>query len=328
MIENSVATVENAITVGNHTLPIKEYNNVRVVTFKDIDIVHERPDGTARKRFNDNKKYFIEGEDFYKISPSEFRTAIGDMDRRQQNDVTLWCGDCLELMKDIPDKSIDCVITDLPYGSTSCSWDIIIPFDNMWKQLKRITKPTSPIILFGQEPFTSELRISNLKDYKYDIYWEKERLTNIQQVKRRIGKTVETISIFYEKQPTYNPQMIKYEGKPRSNKVKDGVIGKLSDNKEHKVTEYIDTGWRYPTQVWKFQRDCLKSNFHPTQKPVALLEELIKTFSNKSDIILDFTMGSGSTGVVCKNLGRRFIGIELDDTYFEIAKERIKNTNV
>lgn len=122
--------------------------------------------------------------------------------------------------------------------------------------------------------------------------------------------------------------MIKYEGKPRSNKVKDGVIGKLSDNKEHKVTEYIDTGWRYPTQVWKFQRDCLKSNFHPTQKPVALLEELIKTFSNKSDIILDFTMGSGSTGVACKNLNRKFIGIKLDNTYFEIAKERIKNTNV
>lgn len=244
------------------------------------------------------------------------------------NDVTLWCGDCLELMKDIPDKSIDCVITDLPYGSTSCFWDIIIPFDNMWKQLKRITKPTSPIILFGQEPFTSELRISNLKDYKYDIYWEKERLTNIQQVKRRVGKTVETISVFYEKQPTYNPQMIKYEGKPRSNKVKDGVISKLSDNKEHKVTEYIDTGWRYPTQVWKFQRDCLKSNLHPTQKPVALLEELIKTFSNEGDIILDFTMGSGSTGVACINTGRKFIGIELDDTYFEIAKERIGRANV
>lgn len=235
----------------------------------------------------------------------------------------LWHGDCLCLMDNIPDKSIDCIITDLPYNLTSCSWDIIVPFDDMWKQLKRIAKPTSPIILFGQEPFASELRMSNLKDYKYDIYWEKERLTNIQQVKRRVGKTVETISIFYEKQPTYNPQMIKYEGKPRSNKVKNGVIGKLSDNKEHKVTEYIDTGWRYPTQVWKFQRDCLKSNLHPTQKPVALLEELIKTFSNEGDIILDFTMGSGSTGVACVNTGRKFIGIELDDTYFEIAKERI-----
>lgn len=153
-------------------------------------------------------------------------------------------------------------------------------------------------------------------------------MTNIQQVKRRVGKTVETISIFYEKQPTYNPQMIKYEGKPRSNKVKDGVIGKFSDNKEHKVTEYIDTGWRYPTQVWKFQRDCLKSNLHPTQKPVALLEELIKTFSNDGDIILDFTMGSGSTGVACKNLNRKFIGIELDDVYFEIAKGRIEKANV
>ena len=231
-------------------------------------------------------------------------------------------------MDNIPDKSIDCIITDLPYNLTSCSWDIIVPFDDMWKQLKRIAKSTSPIILFGQEPFASELRMSNLKDYKYDIYWEKERLTNIQQVKRRVGKTVETISIFYEKQPTYNPQMIKYEGKPRSNKVKNGVIGKLSDNKAHKVTEYIDTGWRYPTQVWKFQRDCLKSNLHPTQKPVALLEELIKTFSNEGDVILDFTMGSGSTGVACKNLNRKFIGIELDDVYFEIAKGRIEKANV
>lgn len=231
-------------------------------------------------------------------------------------------------MDNIPDKSIDCIITDLPYNLTSCSWDIIIPFDDMWKQLKRIAKSTSPIILFGQEPFASELRMSNLKDYKYDIYWEKERLTNIQQVKRRVGKTVETISIFYEKQPTYNPQMIKYEGKPRSNKVKNGIIGKLSDNKEHKVTEYIDTGWRYPTQVWKFQRDCLKSNLHPTQKPVALLEELIKTFSNEGDVILDFTMGSGSTGVACVNTGRKFIGIELDENYFEIAKERIGRANV
>ena len=243
------------------------------------------------------------------------------------DNIELWHGDCLELMNDISDNSIDCIICDLPYGSTSCKWDILIPFDSMWKQIKRISKPTTPVLLFGQEPFASKLRLSNLEDYKYDIYWEKERLTNIQQVKRRVGKTIETISIFYEKQPTYNPQMIKYEGKPRSNKVKNGVIGKLSDNKEHKVTEYIDTGWRYPTQVWKFKRDCLKSNLHQTQKPIALLEELVKTYTNDNDVVLDFTMGSGSTGVACVNTNRRFIGIELDDTYFAIAKERIEKTN-
>lgn len=228
-------------------------------------------------------------------------------------------------MKTIPDKSIDCIICDLPYGTTSCKWDIVIPFDKLWSEYKRITKSNSAILLFGQEPFSSYLRLSNIGWYRYDIYWEKERLTNINQVKKRVGKTVETISVFYQKQPTYNPQMIKYEGKPRSNKVKNGKLGKLTDESEKKVFEYNDTGYRYPTQVWKFQRDCLKSNLHPTQKPVALLEELIKTFSNKGEIVLDNCMGSGSTGIACINTNRDFIGIELDENYFKIAENRINN---
>ena len=240
----------------------------------------------------------------------------------------LYLGDCLELMKDIEDKSIDCIICDLPYGTTSCKWDIIIPFDELWEQYNRIIKINGAIVLFGQEPFSSLLRTSNLKDYKYDIYWEKERLTNINQVKHRVGKTVENISIFYKKQCTYNPQMIKYNGKPRTNKVKNGKLGKLTDENEKKVFEYRDNGLRYPTQVWKFQRDCLVSNLHPTQKPLALLEELVKTFSNENDLILDNCMGSGTTGVACKNLGRRFIGIEKEKKYFEIAKERINNLSV
>lgn len=237
--------------------------------------------------------------------------------------VELWQGDCLELMKDISDKSIDCIICDLPYGTTSCAWDIIIPFESLWKQYNRIIKDNGAIILFGQEPFSSLLRISNLDDYRYDIYWEKERLTNINQVKRRVGKTVETISVFYRKQSTYNPQMIKYDGKPRTNKVRNGKLGKLTDNQEKSVYEYNDNGWRYPTQVWKYQRDCLTSNFHPTQKPVALLENLVKTFSNENDTVLDNCMGSGSTGVACINTNRDFIGIELDDTYFKVACSRI-----
>lgn len=171
-------------------------------------------------------------------------------------------GDCLELMSKIPDKSIDAIICDLPYGITKCSWDIVIPFDKLWEQYDRIIKDNGAIILFGQEPFSSFLRVSNIENYKYDIYWEKERLTNIN-----------------------------YDGKPRTNKVKDGKLGKLTDENEKKVFEYKDTGWRYPTQVWKFQRDCLTSNLHPTQKPIALLEELIKTYTNENELVLDNCMG-------------------------------------
>lgn len=237
----------------------------------------------------------------------------------------IYNGDCIEIMKEIPDRSIDLILCDLPYGTTKCSWDIIISFDDLWKQYKRIIKDNGAIVLFGQEPFSSLLRTSNLDMYRYDIYWEKERLTNIMQVKKRVGKTIETISVFYKNQPTYNPQMIKYDGKPRSNKVKNGKLGKLvDDNNDKSVREYVDTGYRYPTQVWKFKRDTLTSNLHPTQKPVALLEELIKTFSNEGDTVLDNCMGSGSTGVASINTNRNFIGIELDENYFRIAKERIQ----
>lgn len=237
-------------------------------------------------------------------------------------------GDCLIKMKDIADKSIDCIICDLPYGTTKCPWDVIIPFDQLWTEYNRIIKDNGAIILFGQEPFSSLLRTSNLENYKYDIYWEKERLTNISQVKRRVGKTVETISIFYKKQCIYNPQMVQYNGPKRTNKVKNGTLGKLVDEQEKKVYEYEDNGTRYPTQVWKFQRDCLTSNLHPTQKPLALIEELVKTFTNENDVVLDNCMGSGTTGVACKKLNRKFIGIELDPNYFNIAKNRIENETV
>lgn len=242
------------------------------------------------------------------------------------SNMKLWCGDCLELMKDIPDNSIDCVICDLPYGTTKCSWDVVIPFNKLWEQYNRIVKMDGVIILFGQEPFSSYLRLSNIKDYKYDIYWEKERLTNINQVKKRVGKTIETISVFYKKQCTYNPQMIKYNGPKRTNKVKNGTLGQLTDQQTKKVKEYKDIGLRYPTQIWKFQRDCLTNNLHPTQKPLLLIEELVKTYSNEGDSILDNCMGSGTTGLACKNLNRNFIGIELDQIYFNIAKKRIEES--
>lgn len=243
--------------------------------------------------------------------------------------IKLYNNDCLEVMETIEDKSIDLILCDLPYGTTKCSWDIIIPFDKLWEQYNRIIKDNGAIVLFGQEPFSSLLRCSNMKDYKYDIYWEKERITNITQVKNRVGKTVETISVFYKRQCTYNPQMVKYDGPKRSNKVKNGKLGKLVDDSNNKpVKEYVDNGTRYPTQVWKFKRDILTCNLHPTQKPVALLEELIKTFSNEGDTILDNCMGSGSTGVACLNTKRNFIGIELDKTYFDIAEKRLNNHNL
>ena len=241
------------------------------------------------------------------------------------SNIKLLQGDCLELMKDIPDKSIDMVLCDLPYGTTSCQWDIIIPFEKLWEQYHRVCKTNASIILFGQEPFSSYLRISNIKEYRYDWYWQKERLTNIAQVKKRAGKTVETISVFYKKQPTYNPQMIKYNGKPRTNKVKNGTLGMLIDASTKKVIEYKDNGLRYPTQILKFQRDCLSCNLHPTQKPVALLEYLIKTYTNENETVLDNCMGSGSTGIACLNSNRNFIGIELDKSYYDVAVKRINN---
>ena len=234
--------------------------------------------------------------------------------------------DCLIGMQKIDDKSIDCIICDLPYGTTKCSWDIIIPFDKLWEQYNRIIKDNGAIILFGQEPFSSLLRVSNLKDYRYDIYWQKERLTNIMQVKRRVGKDVETISIFYKNQCTYNPQMVKYDGPKRGNKVKNGKLGKLvDDNNDKKVFEYKDTGFRYPTQVWKFKRDILTSNIHPTQKPIALYEELIKTYSNPGDLLLDNCSGSGTIAIAALNTGRHFIGFETNENYYNESLKRIDN---
>lgn len=228
-------------------------------------------------------------------------------------------------MKYIDDKSIDMILCDLPYGTTACKWDEIIPFEPLWKQYERIIKDNGAIVLFGQEPFSSLLRCSNLNNYRYDIYWEKERLTNISQVKRRVGKTVETISIFYKKQCTYNPQMVKYEGEIRTNKVKNGKMGKLTDNQEKRVFEYHDTGWRYPTQVWKFQRDCLTSNLHPTQKPLALIEELVKTYTNEGDLVLDNCAGSFTTAVACDNTNRNWICIEKEEKYCNIGLTRIND---
>ena len=237
-------------------------------------------------------------------------------------------GDCLEVMNDIEDKSIDMILCDLPYGNTQCNWDTIILFDKLWEQYNRIIKDNGAIVLTGSQPFTSKLINSNIEMFKYCWYWEKERLTNIAQVKKRAGKTVEEVMVFYKKQPIYNPQMIKYNGIKRTNKIKNGVMGKLTDSSEKKVKEYKDNGLRYPTQVLKIKRDILTSNLHPTQKPVALFEYLIKTYTNKGDLVLDNCAGSGTTGVACSNLNRNFILIEKESEYIKICEERIKNNIV
>ena len=240
----------------------------------------------------------------------------------------IYCGDCIEIMKTLENNSIDMVLCDLPYGTTKCSWDVIVPFESLWEQYHRVVNPTGAILLFGMEPFSSLLRLSNLKEYRYDYYWKKERPTNIFQLKKRAGKVIETISVFYKEQPTYNPQMTKHEGKKRTNKIKNGHLGFLVDSGKKKPKEYIDTGFRYPTQLLEYKRDILTSNLHPTQKPLALLENLIMTFTDVGDVVLDNCMGSGSTGVACLNTNRNFIGIEKDIDYFSLAEERIKNAKL
>ena len=239
----------------------------------------------------------------------------------------VWHGNCLDLMWKIPDGSVDLVCVDLPYETTSLSWDIALPLNELWRHYRRICKPNAAILMFGIEPFSSKLRLSNINNYRYDWYWEKERITNIHQVKWRAGKTVETISVFYEKQPTYNPQMTKHDGPPRTNKVKNGRLGKLTDSGEKFVFEYKDNGLRYPTQVLRFKRDILTCNLHPTQKPLALIQYLIKSYSNEGDLVLDNCAGSGTTLLAAANLNRQFIGIEKEEKYVEVIRERLEENN-
>ena len=235
-------------------------------------------------------------------------------------------GDCLELMKDIPDKSIDMILCDLPYGTTACKWDIVMPFDKLWEQYNRIIKNNGAIVLFGSEPFSSKLRMSNLKLYKYDWKWLKSRKTGFQLVRKRPLKCYEDILVFYKKQPTYhNTELIKLE-KPINSYRKNGKSGTLLNTvkcQKGRMQEYTN----YNKDILCFNNEHNVNAFHPTQKPVDLLEYLVKTYTNENDVVLDNCMGSGSTGVACKNLNRNFIGIELDEKYFNIAKERIENVS-
>lgn len=241
---------------------------------------------------------------------------------------SIYHGDCIDVMKQIDDHCIDCVICDLPFGTTPLEWDSIIDMGSLWDIYHRICKPTTPIILFGQEPFSSYLRLSNISEYRYDWYWEKERLTNVFQVKRRCGKTIETISVFYKKQCTYNPQKTTHFGHTVSNKIGESAnfsITQSGTTKQIKPIEYIDDGTRNPTQILRFNRDNMRSRIHPTQKPVDLLEYLILTYSNPGDVILDNCCGSASTCIAALNTGRCFIGIEQNKQYYDSASKRIES---
>lgn len=244
--------------------------------------------------------------------------------------VDLMLGDCLEMMAEIEDGSVDMVLTDPPYGTTACKWDAVIPFEPMWAHIWRVLKPNHAAVLFGQEPFSSLLRASQIQRFKYDWYWRKNKPSGFTNARLKPLKDIEVVSVFStgatangsKTNMPYYPQGVE-EGKlrvrPRSYEKSSDVS---PDRKSRKPVE-MGKGSNYPRQVLEGYKHHANTQVHPTQKPVALMEYLIKTYTNEGEVVLDFTMGSGTTGVACMNTGRRFIGIERDEGYFDIAEKRI-----
>ena len=233
--------------------------------------------------------------------------------------IDLYNGDCLELMKNIPNKSVDMILCDLPYGITACKWDTVIPFEPLWEHYNRVIKDNGAIVLFGREPFSSYLRISNIKNYKYDWVWDKVKPNGHLLAKHRPMQRNENISVFGKGKINYYPIMIERD-KPKKSKEysrTEIIGGSITDNKGKTLNK------KYPQNILVYSNASQKNKLHPTQKPVALLEYLIKTYTNEGEMVLDNCMGSGSTGVACVNTNRNFIGIELDKDYFNIAKQRI-----
>ena len=231
-------------------------------------------------------------------------------------------GNCLELMPQIPSGSVDMILCDLPYGTTVCKWDTIIPFEPLWAEYKRIIKKNGAIVLFGQEPFSSVMRMSNLKDYKYDWIWDKVKPGAFATAKYCPLKQHELISVFYQEAGKYNPQMV-----PRD-KVKKSKIYASSDSASVKYNDGVERTYDelYPKSIIVESNANQRGKIHPTQKPVALCEYLIKTYTNEGEWVIDNCMGSGTTGVACVNTNRNFIGIEQEEKYFIIAKQRIMDT--
>ena len=241
------------------------------------------------------------------------------------NEYSLLFGDCLERMKEIPDGSVDAIICDPPFGTTACAWDSVIPFDLMWEQLKRIIKPNGAVVLFGAEPFSSLLRCSNIKDFKYDWVWEKSKATGFLNSKRQPLRAHEIISVFYSKPPTYTPQMtegVAYNKGVRKEQTQNDVYGSFDQ------VEVKSDGLRFPRSVQYFKTAENEGGFHKTQKPVALLEYLIKTYTQECETVLDFTFGSCSTGVACLNTNRKFLGIEMNEGYFDIGVNRMRESAI
>ena len=245
----------------------------------------------------------------------------------------LYNGDCLEVMDKLIEEGVvvDCILTDPPYGTTKCKWDSVIPFDKMWERLNKLIKPNGAIVMFGSEPFSSSLRMSNIRNYKYDWIWKKTKPQGFLNAKKMPLKDVENIIVFYKITCTYVPQnlipvnrIIKNTGTKNSNAKKKNNDD-TSANGSIKNTHYVQKFTNYPRTVLEFS-NSFNNQLHPTQKPVDLLEYLIRTYTNENELVLDFTMGSGSTGVACMNTNRKFIGIELDEKYFEIAKNRIEES--
>lgn len=236
----------------------------------------------------------------------------------------LYQGDCLKVMDKLIEEGVkvDMILTDPPYGTTACKWDSIIPLDEMWGKLNKLIKPNGAIVLFAQTPFDKVLGVSNLEMLRYEWIWEKEQGTGGLNANKMPLKKHENILIFYKKLPTYNPQFT--HGAPYKIKrdYNDSAVYGRTGTRDGYISK--NDGKRYPVSIIKFNRDT-KKRYHPTQKPVALLEYLIKTYTNDNELVLDFTMGSGSTGVACLNTNRKFIGIELNDEYFNTAKERMKS---
>jgi len=244
-------------------------------------------------------------------------------------------GDCLTEMQKIESCSVDAIITDPPYGTTACKWDSVIDFGLMWGQLNRVIKPNGAIVLFGSEPFSSALRMSNIKNYKYDWYWKKARPSGFVNAKLKPLKDIETISVFSEgttanrsnRNMPYYPQGLTEVNKEwKRPQIYGTGKGVNPARKSHQLERTIKFEG-YPRQILEYQNHNI-GNVHPTQKPVALMEYLIKTYTNENETVLDFTMGSGSTGVAAKNLNRSFIGIEQDPKYFKIAEERINKPDL
>ena len=233
--------------------------------------------------------------------------------------MTLINGNCLDVMGLIPDGSVDMVMCDPPYGTTACKWDSIIPLEPMWEQLKRVIKPNGAIVMTASQPFTTTLIASNMKMFKYCWVWEKSRVTGVLNAKRQPLRCVEDVVVFYGKQCVYNPQGV--VACTRETSTGNTGNGNSDNYGSVSVGKYKQTQTGYPRQVIKF--GSVGKTVHPTQKPVALMEYLIKTYTNEGETVLDFAMGSGTTGVACKNLNREFIGIELDSKYYQIARDRI-----